>query len=597
MTKPTDRIKRTKSGVFLVSTKGKKRIAAPIRFKAIGHRVDNNKKIAIAEIAFVTRRSAKASEYFDMSATLPRNRHRIIDALADADYRWPTESKLPEWLIQDVLANEPDQSFTMVGAPGWYEDLILTSRRQYGKGSRFVLDPNAGAKVAKMTLGRGSLGNWQRKVGKPAKKSSRLRLMIGAAFAALLLRRLNMDSFALNLFGPSSIGKTSGLYVAASVAGLIGEHGLPGWADSPSAIEQLTIGHRDGILPLDDTADEGGGTMPIHKKAKMLAFAFARNRGRNLDKSYEKKVNLAAKEFRVIPLSTSEFPLKSIADEAAQSRIRGEEVRFIDVPAIDPGGIDIFDALQCSGKESRAEVAQRLVNELRRNAVENQGFAMDRFMRRVGKDPAAAVKKAKSYKAQFEAATASLLVTGADRRIAANFAVIYAGAALAIEYGILPWKKKQTRAAIEKCMVGAFATLRSPPPVLAQVTIAPTIESVARQLSDDLHGLTIIAVRKRESCSEDEFTRRENADGFRIEREILMKPQSWKPSEVAKKLLIAHQILQTQRNDAATITRKVMGVSGKRRYYIIDQQKLAATIATIADPPEIPPLQGRPDRS
>src|SRR3954466_1503964 len=172
MKKSDDRIKRTKSGVFLVSGNGRRRIAAPIRFKAIGHRVSGNKKIAMAEIAFVTRKSAKVSEFFDMSATTPRNRNRVIDALADADYRWPTESKMPERLIEDVLANEPDRSFTMVGAPGWYEDAILTSRRQHGKGSRFVLDPNAGANVAKLTLGKGSIEGWQATVAQTARKSS-----------------------------------------------------------------------------------------------------------------------------------------------------------------------------------------------------------------------------------------------------------------------------------------------------------------------------------------------------------------------------------------------------------------------------------------
>lgn len=586
MKKSDDRIKRTKSGVFLVSGNGRRRIAAPIRFKAIGHRVSGNKKIAMAEIAFVTRKSAKVSEFFDMSATTPRNRNRVIDALADADYRWPTESKMPERLIEDVLANEPDRSFTMVGAPGWYEDAILTSRRQYGKGSRFVLDPNAGANVAKLTLGKGSLEGWQATVAQTARKSSRLRLMVGAAFAALLLRRLNMDSFALNLFGTTSTGKTSALYAAGSVAGLFGDNGLPGWADSVPGLEQLAVGHRDGILPLDDTADEGGSTLPTQKKAKLFAFMFARNRGRNLDKSYEKKTNLSVKEFRVIAISTSEFALKAIAESAATSRIGGEEVRFIDVPAVEPGAAGIFDCLQLAADENPTEVGQRLVNELRRHAVENQGFAMDRFMRRIAKDPDAAVKRARSHMAQFEEKASALLTTGPDRRIAANFAVIYAGAALAIEYGILPWKKRETRAAIEKCMVGALATIRNSPTVVSNPVTIPNIEGVVRELDADLQRLTLVSLSKGERCSKEEAMRRESADGFRVDGDILIKPRSWRPSDAAKELLVEHQILRTQRSDASTIDRKVMGVPGKRRYYVIDQEKLEAALAAIAASPE-----------
>src|SRR5438445_4103806 len=343
MKAPRDKVRRTQTGVFVVTDVGKIRVAALIRWKAIGFRMVKNKKIAMAEISFVTRKDERLSEYFDLSAAQTRNRNKIIDALADANYRWPIESKLPERIIQDVLANEPARTFTMVGAPGWYEDTILTSLRLYGKGKRFILDPNAGANVARVTLGPGSLQGWQAKVAKPARKSSRLRLMIGAAFAAVLLRRLNMDSFALNLFGTTSTGKTTALYAAGSVAGLFGDNGLPGWADSISALEQLAVGHRDGILPLDDTADEGGSSLPIQKKAKLFAFMFARNRGRNLDKSYEQKTNLSVKEFRVIALSNNEFALKAIAKSAGLSRIGGEEVRFIDDPATEPGGAGIFD--------------------------------------------------------------------------------------------------------------------------------------------------------------------------------------------------------------------------------------------------------------
>jgi hypothetical protein len=585
MKKPIDQLELTEAGAFLVTPKGnKKQIAAPIRFKAIGYRVAHDKQIAIAEITFVDRNGKMASEYFDMSETLPRNRYKIIETLADAGYRWPTERTLPERLIDHVLASEPNQSFTMVGAPGWYGDIMLTSRRQYGKGNRFVLDPNAGAHVARLTLGPGSLVDWQRTVAKIAKQSSRLRLMIGAAFAAPLLRPLGMESFALNLFGTTSTGKTSGgLYAAGSVAGLFGENGLPGWADSIPALEQLAVGHRDGVLPLDDTGDEGGGPLPIHKKAKCLAFMFGRNRGRNLDKSYEKKSKLTTKEFRVIALSTSEIALKVIAESAADPRLGGEEARFTDVPAMEPDSVGIFDHLHLSAGDNPTKVGQRLVNELRREAIKNQGFAMDAFQKRVARDPAAAVEKAKAYMAQFEKNVASTLTTGADHRIAANFAAIYAGTALAIEYDILPWGKKATRAAIAKCMAAAFATIRNPSSPLSSTIAAPTIRTVATALKDHLDRLTLMKVEKGKPCSDEEAIRRQKANGFRVGQKLLIKPQSWRCTDSDVRLLIEHRILETQRSDVATIDRKIMGVPGKRRYYVIDGDKLAAVIAAAVD--------------
>src|SRR4029077_14081406 len=93
-------------------------------------------------------------------------------------------------------------------------------------------------------------------VAKSARKSSPLCASISAALAAPLLRRLNMDSFAINWFGSTSEGKTLALKVAASVAGLFGSGGdLPSWADSMPGFEGQAMGHRDCILPLDEAAD------------------------------------------------------------------------------------------------------------------------------------------------------------------------------------------------------------------------------------------------------------------------------------------------------------------------------------------------------
>jgi hypothetical protein len=93
-----------------------------------------------------------------------------------------------------------------------------------------------------------------------------------------------------------------------------------------------------------------------------------------------------------------------------------------------------------------------------------------------------------------------------------------------------------------------------------------------------------IRVNKGKPCSEEEAALRQEADGFRMERQIFIKPQSWKPTDLAKDLLITHGILETQRNDVTTIDRKIMGVPGKRRYYVIDSDKLAAVVAAVSDP-------------
>jgi|SRR5581483_3213906 len=570
------RIKLTKAGVLLVTGKDKQRIAAPIRFHAIGERSDRTK---VVEIRFEDCDGERASEQFDMAAINTRNLSTIADALGNKGYLWPPDGVSAVEILKIVVAKVPTRRFAFVGAPGWHGDALVTPLRRYGGTKRIVIDPRSGAHLAKYTRGPGSLKGWQKTVGKLAKQSTGLRLSIAAALAAPLLRPLSMDSFALNLVGPTSTGKSSLLCAAASVPGLNNEEGgLPKWSDSEAAIEELAIGHRDGLLPLDESGDQDS-KVEAHVKAKQLAFLFSRNRARILDKTYQKKINLTVREFRVIVLSTSEVALKAIAEAAGHARIGGEEVRFIDVPVVEPGSIGVFDGVKVPSGREAGEFGRMLADNLREEAMTNQGFVMDAFLKKFMRDPGAALARTKHHMGEFTAKLSLTLETGRDQRICTNFSVMYAAAALGMEYGILPWKKKATRVAIEKCMARALATIRNSLPSVHHAPAAPTIKAAASRLRDVLARLTLIPVKKGEPCSDSEALRRQQADGFHVAQKTLVKPQAWKTSEADKALLIRHQILQTQRSDVATLDRKIIGVPGKPRYYVIDEEKLATILA------------------
>jgi uncharacterized protein DUF927 len=170
--------------------------------------------------------------------------------------------------------------------------------------------------------GRRDLGNHAPSTTVPfakvATKSSCLRVAIAAVFAAPLLRPMKMDSFAINWFSTTSDGKTAVLFIAASVAGLISSGGLPGWADSEPGIEDQALGHRDCILPLDETGD-GNGKMPLKDKARMLAFMIARNRPRRLSKRHERANALQDREWRIIAQASSEAALSQVAIDAGDA--------------------------------------------------------------------------------------------------------------------------------------------------------------------------------------------------------------------------------------------------------------------------------------
>ena len=336
----TPKIRLTKRGVF----QNGKLEAPPIRLFARGQRLSDGSYIA--RFRFREMNGADKSVYVEWALTLPERKRELKSTLATAGYNWPRDKKLSDAIWAALVDSNPERRFVFVNAPGWYGPGFALPGKYFchdKTADPVKIDPNSIEHVGLFTTGDGSLRDWQQRVAKPARKSSPLCVSISAALAAPLLRKLNMDSFAINWFGSTSEGKTLALKVAASVAGLFGPGGdLPSWANSDPGFEGQAMGHRDCILPLDETAD-GEKEMPLDKRARAMAFGIARNRPRKLASTYERAHGLKGREYRVIVLSSSERALTEIAIKAGSPRLGGEEVRLIDVPASEPGSQGVFD--------------------------------------------------------------------------------------------------------------------------------------------------------------------------------------------------------------------------------------------------------------
>jgi Domain of unknown function (DUF927) len=302
----------------------------------------------------------------------------------------------------------------------------------------------------------GTLDDWKKHIARKCVHSTRARLAMATVFAAPNLRRQGLNSFGFNFSGTTSGGKTLLLRMAASGAGLISGKGLATWDGTPTGFEQRAMGHRDNIMPLDDISHLEGDTKKV---SKLVTFRLAGNQTKERAGQYVVAQNLVEEDFRVIPLSTSEDPLWEQLDRYGPRRVRGEEVRMIDVPACVSDINDIFD-----GEHARASVGEtveqrcRFVEDQERLTRKYQGEALRAYLtKRAGDKTAKATLK--RYMKEY---TDRAPLPGQQRwlgRIQRLFAAVYAGAAQAIDYGILPWGKKKTLMAIRVCMADAMERL------------------------------------------------------------------------------------------------------------------------------------------
>ena len=273
-------------------------------------------------------------------------------------------------------------------------------------------------------------------------------------FAAPNLRALNINSFGFNFSGVTSGGKTLCVRWGASAAGLNSSEGPTTWDGSAAGFEQRALGHRDSIVLFDDMSH-----LPQPELAKLVTFRLASNRPKTRAGQYVLANNLVDLDWRVIPLSTSEDPIWQQMIKPERRRVRGEEVRMINVRACVSDKGDIFDGPNADERVgSTLEERLDFVEKQEKFTQDYQGEAFRTYLAKRFADKRAE-ETLKSYMDQFlEAAPLprQFRWLGRIRRL---FAVVYASAAQAIDYGVLPWSKKATLKAILACMTDAMDQL------------------------------------------------------------------------------------------------------------------------------------------
>jgi hypothetical protein len=115
--------------------------------------------------------------------------------------------------------------------------------------------------------------------------------------------------------------------------------------------------------------------------------------------------------------------------------------------------------------------------------------------------------------------------------------------------------------------------LANPPPIESIETRASNSANVLRTLKEKMDQCDLRSIQQRKKVSKDEATARQKADGFIIDGVTYLKNdrvEGWFPSSQDRATLRKAGIFRTQRNDTATVDKKISGIKGKPRYYAIN---------------------------
>ncbi len=286
---------------------------------------------------------------------------------------------------------------------------------------------------------RGTLADWQQKVGRFCAGNSRLLLAVSVAFTGPLLELLNRESGGLHFVGTSSLGKSTVLGVAASIMGEP-RSTIRTMNSTASAFETQAALANDTCLLLDEL----GEAPPEQLGGVIYKLANGVGRGR-ADQSGNAKER---RTWRLIFVTTGETDLEAMMKAAGKRTFAGQLLRHANIPA-DTGCYGIFEELH--GHESGAALSEYL----RQATTECYGAPLrsylDKLVDERNKQMIQLQERIYSIMERFKKQAVPQGADGQVSRVANRFALIAAAGELATEYGVTGWNTEEAFNGVQTC--------------------------------------------------------------------------------------------------------------------------------------------------
>lgn len=315
-----------------------------------------------------------------------------------------------------------EEKYVISERTGWINDSFLLPNRTVGDQQiRFRdVEPQPNSPTETM----GTAQSWTDSVGRMSRGNSRLIFTIGCSFSAPLLEPLGLEGGGFHLVGASSVGKTTCLNVAASVAG---QRKLTQWNATVNGLEAVAEGHNHLLLPLDEI----GQSYP--KDVAQAAYLLANGQGKQrMSKALQSR---KPKEWRLLFLSSGEIGLAQYLKDGKINVKSGQEARMPDIPAVpSTQSYGVFECIH--GYESPA----KFVAALESACQQNRGTPLDAFLTYLINKGLGEVEISKLNR-DLWAKTQSLTGDIADEvigRAAKRFALVWLALELAYGFGLMP---------------------------------------------------------------------------------------------------------------------------------------------------------------
>lgn len=326
-------------------------------------------------------------------------------------------------LMQWLAKAKPKNHITAVTRTGWHqhkEELIFVLPEQVIGSNQVCFQSEHSCHHDFKSAG--TLEGWQNHIASLCVGNPLLQLVVSAAFAGPLLKKIKQHdgSLGIHLVGDSSKGKTTALHVAASVWGP--PTFVKSWRATGNGLESVATTQNDTLLVLDEISESA--------PYEIGNIVYALGNGVGKQRANRHGTSKETNRWRVIWLSSGERTLSAHMREANLQTKTGQQVRLLDVPATNKlyGAFDVLH-----GHENGGTFAETLNQAYH----QHYGHAGIQFVECLIEDKRALVDLyTKTIDSALFVAKDSLM-----GRAAKAFALIGLAGELAINYHIVNWER------------------------------------------------------------------------------------------------------------------------------------------------------------
>ena len=390
------------------------------------------------------------------------------DALLQRNADLPTDPNKRASLLAELVKAQPRLLKALAPKAGWVDGKHVFVRHTGVSGepnaTRPLSPPRWVADARHRCSNAGDLAGWKSEIASITRWSSRLQLTVAAVAASPLVRLMNLQPFAIVMFGQSSVGKSSAVLVAGSFQGQGTKEAIPNWNLTMPALQETASHFNDHAMLIDET---GAAELPkdrLYDLMRRVTYAYAEG----ADALRHSKSGFAGSKEQAdakgILITTSEHSLDALAALAGKTRDAGEIAGAFNVPATRAGNDTIFDNWPSKVQEDgRKAWTTKKFTILRGACAMQHGTAFKHyieFLTRKNRDEL--VAEVRQAMKEFERELALKSEVRAMQHAAKNFALVYAGGVQAIAAGLLPVQRDRLLQSIISCFSDGMAAMGPP---------------------------------------------------------------------------------------------------------------------------------------